>query len=110
MVLIGQPELRKRLNRKHYEPLIQRVSIHYHLQALGFEETCSYVKHRIKVAGQESTLFSEDALKELFQYSEGIPRKINNIASNALLEGFGKEVRHIDRDIIFDVARDMYLV
>ena len=110
LVLIGQPELRKRLGRKHYEPLLQRVSIHYHLKQLDFNETCRYLKHRLHMAGAEEPLFTDDALEEIFKYSEGVPRKINNIAANALLEGFGKELAMIDRDVVFDVAQDMYLV
>lgn len=110
LILIGQPELRKRLAKKHYEPLLQRVSIHYHLKRLDLGETCSYVRHRLGVAGSEEPIFTEDALEEIFKYSEGVPRKINNIAANALLEGFGKELKRIGRDVVFDVAQDMYLV
>lgn len=110
LVLIGQPELRKRLSRRHYEPLLQRISIHYHLKELNFDETCSYIKHRLSVAGTEEEIFTSEALEEIFKYSEGVPRKINNIAANSLLEGFGKELQRIDRDVIFDVAQDMYLV
>lgn len=109
LILIGQPELRARLKRKHYESLLQRVGIHYHLKPLDFDETCSYVNHRLQVAGVDRTIFTDEAMEELFKYSEGVPRKINNIASNALLEGFGKDAAVIDRDIVFDIAQDMHL-
>lgn len=110
LIIIGQPELRKRLSGKHYEALLQRVSILYHLKPLGFDDTCSYIEFRLKIAGRDGPLFTENAIKEIYKYSDGIPRKINNIASNALLEGFGKELDSIDKDVIFDVVSDMQLL
>lgn len=110
LVLIGQPELRKRLARKHYEPLLQRISIMYNLKPLDREGTVRYIAHRLSVAGREEPLFTDEAIEEIFKYSGGIPRKINNLASNALLEGFGKEKDSIDKDVIYDVACDMQLV
>lgn len=110
LILIGQPELRKKLAKKHYEPLLQRLSMLYHLKPLNLEETKSYIKHRLAVAGRKEPLFTEEAVDEIFNCSEGVPRKINNMASNALLEGFGKELEMIDKDIIFDVASDMQLL
>ncbi len=110
LIIIGQPELRKRLARKHYEPLLQRLSILYHLKPLSYDETHSYIEHRLKIGGRDETLFTEEAIGEIYKYSEGVPRKINNIASNALLEGFGKELKSIDKDVIFDVASDMQLL
>lgn len=109
LLLVGQPELRKRLKKKHYEPLLQRIGIVYHLNPLDLDETRNYIEHRLRVAGREEPLFTDDAIEEIFKYSTGVPRKINNIASNALLEGFGREMKIIDSDIIFDVAQDMQL-
>ncbi|MDH3972796.1 MAG: AAA family ATPase [Deltaproteobacteria bacterium] len=110
LLLVGQPELRTRLARKHYEPLLQRVSILYHLKPLDLKETASYIEHRLKVAGREEALFTKEAVEEIFKYSGGVPRIINNIASNSLLEGFGKEADIIDKDIVFNIACDMQLI
>ena len=110
LILIGQPELRKKLAKKHYEPLLQRLSILYHLKPLTLDETRNYIMYRLSVAGRKEPLFTEGAVDEIFKCSEGVPRKINNIASNALLEGFGKEIEMIGEDIIFDVASDMQLL
>lgn len=109
LVMIGQPELKKRLLGKHYEPLLQRISIHYHLKPLTAEETARYIEHRLSIAGRATPLFTDDAVEEIFRSSQGIPRKINNVAANALLEGFGKEKEIIDKDVILDVAQDMRL-
>lgn len=106
LVLIGQPELRERLKRRPYQALRQRISIQYHLGPLDAEETTAYVQHRLKVAGRESPLFDERAQALLYQQSGGVPRRINIIAANALVEGFGKGSTTIGADIIESVVRD----
>jgi len=78
----------------------------YHLTALDREETESYVRHRLKVAGREAPLFDEQALALLYEHSAGIPRRINIVAGNALVEGFGKGAEVIGPEIIESVVHD----
>jgi type II secretory pathway predicted ATPase ExeA len=106
LVLIGQTELRDRLNRKQYRALRQRIGMQYHLGPLDPEETRQYVKHRLHVAGREEPLFDEDALALLYEHSDGLPRRINVLAGNALLEGFGKGAAIIGREIMESVVKD----
>ncbi len=106
LVLIGQPELRDRLNRKPYRALRQRIGLQYHLGPLDPAETAEYVAHRLRVAGRETPLFAPEALEGLYRHSEGIPRVINVIASNALLEGFGRGASLIGPEIVEDVVKD----
>jgi general secretion pathway protein A len=109
LVLVGQTDLRKRLNHKAYLPLRQRIGLFYHLGPLAEDEIKGYVEHRLKIAGGESPLFTEDALTRLYGYSGGIPRVINSLATSALLEGFGRELRLIDEVLIHDAARELGL-
>jgi len=106
LVLIGQTELRDRLDRKQYKALRQRIGMSFHLGPLDEAETREYVAYRLKVAGRESPLFDDGALATLYAHSEGIPRRINVIAGNALLEGFGRGAEMIGAEIIEDVARE----
>ena len=64
------------------------------------------MQYRLKVAGRASPLFDERALTLMYQQSGGVPRRINNIAANALIEGFGKGSMTIGVDIIESVVRD----
>lgn len=107
LVLIGQSELKDRLARRPYRALRQRIGMQYHLGPLDAEETAAYVEHRVRVAGREAPLFESDALSALYQHSEGVPRRINIIAGNALLEGFGREAAMIGPEIIEDVVKDV---
>jgi type II secretory pathway predicted ATPase ExeA len=109
LILVGQTDLRRRLNHKTYLPLRQRIGLFYHLGPLAETEIKGYVEHRLKVSGLEGSLFTDRALKKLYQYSGGIPRVINSLATSALLEGFGKEMIVIDEYLINDAARELGL-
>ncbi len=106
LVLIGQTELKERLERRAYRALRQRIGLTYHLGPLSREETDAYVAHRLRVAGRETPLFEEEALSLLYEHSAGLPRLINTIAGNALVEGFGRGAEMIGPDIIQDVAEE----
>jgi type II secretory pathway predicted ATPase ExeA len=106
LVLIGQTELRDRLNRRQYRALRQRIGMQFHLTALDAAETREYVRHRLHVAGREVELFDADALTLLFEHSGGVPRLINTLAGNALVEGFGRGATLIGREIVESVVED----
>ncbi|PIQ94205.1 MAG: ATPase [Nitrospirae bacterium CG02_land_8_20_14_3_00_41_53] len=109
LILVGQTDLRRRLNHKTYLPLRQRIGLFYHLRPLTESDIRGYVEHRLRVSGMEETLFTDGALKRLYQYSCGIPRVINSLATSALLDGFGKELRIIDESLIKDAAKELGL-
>ncbi len=106
IVLIGQTELKARLHRKPYQALLQRIGMQFHLGPLNAEEVAAYVQYRLGIAGRSEPLFDDEALTLLFEYSAGVPRRINTIAGNALVEGFGRSVDIIGPDIIESVVKD----
>lgn len=109
LILVGQTDLRRRLNQKVYLPLRQRIGLFYHLGPLTEDEIRGYIEHRLKVSGVEGSLFTDRALKKLYQYSGGIPRVINSLATCALIDGFGKEIRIIEESLVYDAARELGL-
>ncbi len=88
IVLVGQPELKKHLERPELRQLKQRVMIRYHLPALTREEIGDYLAHRLSVAGTDKNFFSEQAMDLIFQISGGIPRIINVLADRAMTAAF----------------------
>lgn len=107
LVLVGQPELRARLRQKGGEPFAQRVGVAYHVGALDREETGRYLAHRLGVAGRAAPLFEEDAVGAVHRHSGGVPRRINQLAGSALLEGFAREAATIGADVVDGVAADL---
>ncbi len=104
LILVGQPELRDRVSG--IPQLAQRISIKFHLSPLDFSETVKFIFFRLKVAGLEKSIFSEEAIRSIFQVSEGIPRKIVNICDLCLLVGFTYKVPLINSKLVQKVIRD----
>jgi general secretion pathway protein A len=89
IVLIGQPELREKLNRKELRQLRQRITVRYHLAPLDRFETERYIAHRLRVAGADGRpTFSSWAIRVIQRYSGGVPRLINAVCDKALLYGY----------------------
>ena len=110
VVLMGQPELRRRLAHHAYEPLRQRIGMQYALKPLSLAETGDYLDFRLAVAGGAPGLFLPAAVELLYTFSSGVPRRINHIASLALLEGFGREARQIGPEILDAILSELNLV
>ncbi len=105
LILMGQPDLKEKINK--LPQLKQRLQIRYHLKALTEEQTGEYVRHRLEVAGAHGAVFNEDSYIEIYRYSGGIPRRINNLCDMALLVGCGEGLDAVTKDVILDVAQDM---
>jgi general secretion pathway protein A len=107
VIIMGQPELRQILADTSYEPFRQRIAINYHLAPLNLEETLEYLDFRMEVAGGGAGLFAPDAVQKIFEFSGGVPRKINVVATNALLEGFGRDAAWIDAALIEEIIDEL---
>jgi type II secretory pathway predicted ATPase ExeA len=110
LVLMGQPELRQRLQQQAFEPLVQRIGMQCHLTPFSLEETAEYLDHRMAVAGGQTGLFLPGAIAAIHRFTNGIPRRINHVATLALLEGFGREAAHIDLDIVDAITPELELI
>ena len=101
IVLVGQPELRRKLSSPSLTQLRQRIGVRYHLNPLGKDEIDKYIGHRLNVAGSPGDInFTDEALDKIFIYSGGIPRIINIVCDKALLTGLVLETKEINADII----------
>jgi type II secretory pathway predicted ATPase ExeA len=100
LLLVGQPELRARLAGRGGEAFAQRVGVAYHLGPLEPGETARYLSHRLAVAGRTAPLFEDDAVLALQRLSGGVPRRLNQLAAGALLEGFAREAETISADVV----------
>jgi general secretion pathway protein A len=112
IVLMGQPELEIVLDSPELRQLKQRVSLRCQLQPLDGPQTHAYILSRLERAGAvaEPAIFSEEALDKIYEYSRGIPRIVNNLCENSMVNAFSREQRPVTADIITDVATDFRLV
>jgi len=111
IVLMGQPELEGVLDSPGLRQLKQRVSLRCQLLPLDEEQTRGYVLSRLERAGAkpEPSIFEPEALAKVFEYSRGIPRIINNLCENAMVNAFAREQRAVTADMITEVAADFRL-
>ena len=108
IVLMGQPELRDRLNRPNLRQLRQRITVRYHLPPLNRLETTQYIQHRLQIAGAKEQLhFTQPALWRLYRYSQGIPRLLNAICDKALLAGYVHQQDRINFRLVSRAVREL---
>ncbi len=105
LILAGQPPLTEEI--KKTPAFSQRIPIRCHFPLLEQEQCGEYIFHRLRVAGSQNQLFTDDALKLIFEYSKGVPRSINNICDMALFLGSSRGAARVDGDVIDEVARDI---
>lgn len=85
LLLVGQAELRRRLGMAVYEALAQRIVVRYHFAGLSHDELAPYLAHRLRLAGTELPLFEAAAQEAIYQGTQGLVRKVNNLCHHALL-------------------------
>lgn len=106
--LLGQSEFREHLRDPSLEQVRQRVTASYHLAHLDVEETQAYIEHRLrKVEWNESPSFTAESFKLIYDFTGGVPRKINTTCDRLLLFGFLEEKSRIDGEVVKTVTAEI---
>ena len=108
IILVGQPELRDRLDSPGLQQLTQRITARYHLGPLTKEETRAYVLHRLRIAGIKEQIFSIAALRQLYELSQGIPRLINVLCDRALLGAYVQGLDMVDEVTLRRAGQEVF--
>ena len=106
--LLGQKEFRNILQSPDMEQLRQRVIAAYHLSPLALDETRKYIEHRLTTVGWNNfPVFSPDAFVKIYQYTRGVPRKINNLCDRLMLFCFLEEKDKINSRVVSIVTEEL---
>lgn len=106
--LLGQPQFRETLARPDLSQLRQRVIASYHLGPLNEEETAAYILHRLEVAGWKGDPdFEGDALSLVYEFSDGIPRRVNTLTNRLLLNAYLDEAHVVSAEDVRAVATEI---
>lgn len=84
-ILLGQPDLAGKIRHGIMAAFDQRITVRHHMTGMSADETTDYIRHHLKLAGREDTLFSTDAVNLIHTNSRGKPRAVNNLCLAALL-------------------------
>jgi general secretion pathway protein A len=109
IIFLGQPELETKFKSTELKQLDQRIGIRYFLGPLDYVETCSYIIHRITMAGGGNghLQFDQKSVRKIYEYTEGVPRRINILCDRALLTAFAEKSSLITSRIVRQAIRDI---
>lgn len=101
ILLVGQPELKMKLELPEMRQLGQRIGMRATIPPLTRAGTRNYVRTRLRLAGcDDSSIFTEEALTRISEYAGGIPRIVNTLCDHSLLIGYADQTRRIGPDIV----------
>jgi general secretion pathway protein A len=107
LVLIGQPRLLELLRQQR--DMLDRITVRYHVHPLSKPQTAEYLDFHVRTAGGDPALF-EPAVKELIHdYTGGVPRQINNVATACLLQAAARKAAHVDEDLLQQTLSEFHL-
>lgn len=106
VILVGQPQLNDLLKRPDLRQFAQRVSAHFYIPPLEGADVDRYIRHRLKVAGRESPLFTLKACERIARATRGVPRSINVLCDTVLVYGFSADREWIDDELVDEVLND----
>jgi general secretion pathway protein A len=108
IILMGQPELRDRLNQHRLRQLRQRITVRYHLRPLNRQELGQYIQHRLEVSGTRGApYFTRPALWRVFHYSGGVPRLVNALCDKALLAAYVEQSDRVNFRMVGRAIREL---
>lgn len=88
LIIVGQQSLRNQLKVKHLDAIDQRIQMRYQVVSLTEKETDDYIRHQLKAVKTPFEIFSEEAIHAIYNFSQGVPRKINTLCSQSLMDAF----------------------
>jgi general secretion pathway protein A len=103
ILLVGQEPLRAVLRCARHADLLNRVSVRHHLRPFPKEQTCRYIDFQLSQAGGDPRVFDDSVKTAIHDFTGGVPRQINNVATACLLQAAATKVLRID-DALFQHA------
>lgn len=108
IILVGQPELRKKLELERLKQLNQRIALRYHLEPFDPKEAKAYILHRLKIAGgDDKVFFTQQALDKVHEFSQGTPRLINLLCDKVLLAAFVADTKTVSNQIVDAAIKEL---
>ncbi|ACS80478.1 ExeA family protein [Maridesulfovibrio salexigens] len=108
ILMVGQTGFRDRLRKARYSQIVQRIVVSAHLSRLREQEAKEYIYYRLRQGGAEDpfTIFTEEAIMKINEYSHGIPRNINVLCEGSLIFGFADDIKPVSADVVDSFARE----
>jgi general secretion pathway protein A len=112
ILLVGQPELDRKLDSIELRQLKQRIVWRSHLDPLTREDTAGYIHRRLQIAGANShaaSMFPAETIAAIYRHARGIPRLINTVCENVLINAYAKQAYTLTPAMVEEAAHDLRL-
>jgi type II secretory pathway predicted ATPase ExeA len=108
LLLVGQPELRRTLRLATHQAFAQRLTTSFHLPPLDLTQAMAYIRHQVTFSGYKGgSLFSDDALARIYDFTKGVPRQMNRLCTTALLVGMIDQRQILEESTIRKAIADL---
>ena len=107
--LVGQYEFNALIRRPENRAIAQRITLNYYIDPLTVAETGEYIRHRLKIAGTTEEIFNKAAVRAIYAFSEGFPRRINIICDHCMMSGYADDKKTITGSMVKDSANELQI-
>ena len=109
ILLCGQESLNQILKRSSYADLVQRITLQFVMQPLSQEKTVAYIDYRITKSGGTTKIFEAEAKSLIHDYTGGVPRQINNVATACLINAAARNIKKITEPLVNETMAEFSL-
>ncbi|MBW2337364.1 MAG: AAA family ATPase [Deltaproteobacteria bacterium] len=109
ILLCGQESLTQILKRSSYADLVQRITLQFVMQPLSQEKTVAYIDYRITKSGGVTKIFEAEAKSLIHEYTGGVPRQINNVATACLINAAARNIKKITEPLVNETMAEFSL-
>jgi general secretion pathway protein A len=109
ILLCGQENLSQILKRSSHADLVQRITLQFIMRALSMEKTSAYIDYRITKAGGADKIFDPEAKNLIHDYTGGVPRQINNVATACLINAAARGLNKITETLVNETMTELHL-
>ena len=109
ILLCGQESLNQILKRSSYADLVQRITLQFVMQPLSQEKTDAYIDYRITKSGGTTKIFETEAKSLIHDYTGGVPRQINNVATACLINAAARNIKKITEPLVNETMAEFSL-
>jgi general secretion pathway protein A len=109
ILLCGQEKLSQTLKRSSHADLLHRINMQFSLHPMPKDKTPVYIDARIKKAGGQEKIFETAAKHLIHDYTGGVPRQVNNVATACLLNAAGRGITIITEALVNETMSEFHL-
>ena len=109
IILSGQEDLSRILNRSSHADLVHRICVRFFLKPMSKDQTVAYIESRMSLAGGSDKIFEPEAKHLIHDYTGGVPRQINNVATACLINAAAKNLKKVTEALVNETMSEFEL-